>query len=197
MNSTRAFSFFLLAMLGATPVLAQKDLAGAAAIKQSMERLKVLGSVLMIAAHPDDENTAVLAYFARGRHLETGYLSLTRGEGGQNFIGTEQGARLGIIRTEGVAGRPPYRRRPAVFHARHRLRIHQDRRRRHWPNGAASRFWATWFGTSAASVPMSSCCASPARRGTAMASIRRRPSSAAKRSARPPTRRDFPSSWRS
>ncbi len=100
MKSTRAFSFLLLAMLGAVPVLAQKDLAGAAAIKQSMERLKVAGSVLMIAAHPDDENTAVLAYFARGRHLETGYLSLTRGEGGQNFIGPEQGARLGIIRTE-------------------------------------------------------------------------------------------------
>ncbi len=54
----------------------------------------------MIAAHPDDENTAVLAYFARGRHLETGYLSLTRGEGGQNLIGSEQGDKLGIIRTE-------------------------------------------------------------------------------------------------
>jgi LmbE family N-acetylglucosaminyl deacetylase len=54
----------------------------------------------MIAAHPDDENTALLAYFARGCKLRTGYLSLTRGEGGQNLIGTEQGDELGILRTQ-------------------------------------------------------------------------------------------------
>ena len=54
----------------------------------------------MIAAHPDDENTAVLAYYARGRKAETGYLSLTRGEGGQNLIGSEQGDLLGLIRTQ-------------------------------------------------------------------------------------------------
>ena len=54
----------------------------------------------MIAAHPDDENTAVLAYLARGRHVRTGYLSLTRGEGGQNLIGPEQGDLLGLIRTQ-------------------------------------------------------------------------------------------------
>jgi hypothetical protein len=59
----------------------------------------VLGSVLMIAAHPDDENTAILAYYARGRHMRTGYLSLTRGEGGQNLIGPEQGDLLGLIRS--------------------------------------------------------------------------------------------------
>ena len=54
----------------------------------------------MIAAHPDDENTAVLAYMARGRSMRTGYLSLTRGEGGQNLIGPQQGALLGVIRTQ-------------------------------------------------------------------------------------------------
>ncbi len=54
----------------------------------------------MIAAHPDDENTALLAYLARGRKVRTGYLSLTRGEGGQNLIGPEQGDELGIIRTQ-------------------------------------------------------------------------------------------------
>ena len=59
----------------------------------------MLGSVLMIAAHPDDENTAILAYYARGRHMRTGYLSLTRGEGGQNLIGPEQGDLLGLIRS--------------------------------------------------------------------------------------------------
>ena len=54
----------------------------------------------MVAAHPDDENTALIAYFSRGRKLRTAYLSLTRGEGGQNLIGSEQGDALGVIRTQ-------------------------------------------------------------------------------------------------
>src|SRR5258708_4507293 len=56
----------------------------------------------MIAAHPDDENTALLAYFARGRKTRTAYLSATRGEGGQNLIGPEQGDLLGVMRTQGL-----------------------------------------------------------------------------------------------
>ena len=68
--------------------------------KLALDRLNVVASVLMIAAHPDDENTALLAYLARGRKVRTGYLSLTRGEGGQNLIGPEQGDELGLIRTE-------------------------------------------------------------------------------------------------
>ncbi|HLK68506.1 MAG TPA: PIG-L family deacetylase [Bryobacteraceae bacterium] len=82
-----------------SPLPAQRSFSGAAEIEQSLHKLNVLGTVLMIAAHPDDERTAVLAYFARGRHMRTAYLSLTRGEGGQNLIGSEQGAQLGIIRT--------------------------------------------------------------------------------------------------
>ncbi|MGH9721772.1 MAG: PIG-L family deacetylase [Bryobacteraceae bacterium] len=74
--------------------------ADAAELKQQLEKLSVLGSTLMIAAHPDDENTALLAYFARGRKMRTGYLSATRGEGGQNLIGSEQGEWLGLIRTQ-------------------------------------------------------------------------------------------------
>ncbi|MEZ5365676.1 MAG: PIG-L family deacetylase [Bryobacterales bacterium] len=73
---------------------------GAAELEDSLDRLNTLGSVLMMAAHPDDENTAVLSYFARGRHMRTAYLAATRGEGGQNLIGTEQGALLGLIRTQ-------------------------------------------------------------------------------------------------
>jgi LmbE family N-acetylglucosaminyl deacetylase len=73
---------------------------GTPAMEQSLRQLNELGTVLMIAAHPDDERTAVLAYFARGRYMRTAYLSLTRGEGGQNLIGSEQGAQLGIIRTQ-------------------------------------------------------------------------------------------------
>jgi LmbE family N-acetylglucosaminyl deacetylase len=83
-----------------TPAPAQRELSGAAEAKLALDRLNVTGSVLMIAAHPDDENTAVLAYFARGRKVRTGYLSLTRGEGGQNLIGPEQGDALGVVRTQ-------------------------------------------------------------------------------------------------
>ncbi len=56
--------------------------------------------MLYIAAHPDDENTQLIAYLARGRHYRTGYLSLTRGDGGQNVLGPELGEQLGLIRTE-------------------------------------------------------------------------------------------------
>ncbi|MBL4678641.1 MAG: PIG-L family deacetylase [Mucilaginibacter sp.] len=69
-------------------------------IKQNLKKLNVLGSVLYIAAHPDDENTRLLAYLAQEKHYRTGYLSLTRGDGGQNLIGTEQGELLGLIRTQ-------------------------------------------------------------------------------------------------
>src|SRR3989442_1617375 len=65
-----------------------------------LKKLNVLGSVLYIAAHPDDENTRLLAYLANERLYRTGYLSLTRGDGGQNLIGDEQGIDLGLIRTQ-------------------------------------------------------------------------------------------------
>jgi LmbE family N-acetylglucosaminyl deacetylase len=90
----------LAALLVCAPLLAQRPFSGAVEIQQSLQKLNELGTVLHIAAHPDDERTAVLAYFARGRHMRTAYLSLTRGEGGQNLIGSEQGAQLGIIRTQ-------------------------------------------------------------------------------------------------
>jgi LmbE family N-acetylglucosaminyl deacetylase len=89
-----------LAALLAMPVAGQQNLSGTPEIKLALDKLNVLGSVLMIAAHPDDENTAALAYWARGRKLETAYLSCTRGEGGQNLLGSEQGDLLGVIRTQ-------------------------------------------------------------------------------------------------
>ena len=97
---TRAWVLAAVCCLLARPSAAQWQLSGAAEAKLQIERLASLGSVLMIAAHPDDENTALLAWLARGRNLRTGYLSLTRGEGGQNLLGPEQGALLGVIRTE-------------------------------------------------------------------------------------------------
>jgi LmbE family N-acetylglucosaminyl deacetylase len=65
-----------------------------------LKKLNVLGSVLYVAAHPDDENTRLLTYLAKDRLYRTGYLSLTRGDGGQNLIGDEQGIELGLIRTQ-------------------------------------------------------------------------------------------------
>lgn len=71
-----------------------------AAILQDLRSLRELGSVLYIAAHPDDENTQLIAYLSRGRHYRTAYLSLTRGDGGQNVLGPELGEELGVIRTQ-------------------------------------------------------------------------------------------------
>jgi len=74
--------------------------ADIATIEQNFKKLDVLGSVLYVAAHPDDENTRLLAYLAQEKHYRTGYLSITRGDGGQNLIGNEQGELLGLIRTQ-------------------------------------------------------------------------------------------------
>jgi LmbE family N-acetylglucosaminyl deacetylase len=71
-----------------------------AEIFQQIKRLDVLGSVLYVAAHPDDENTRLLAFLANDKLYRTGYLSMTRGDGGQNLIGDEQGIELGLIRTQ-------------------------------------------------------------------------------------------------
>lgn len=65
-----------------------------------LKKLDVLGSVLYVGAHPDDENTRLLAWLAKDKLYRTGYLSLTRGDGGQNLIGNEQGVELGMIRTQ-------------------------------------------------------------------------------------------------
>jgi len=72
----------------------------ASAILQELRSFREMGSVLYIAAHPDDENTRLIAYLSRGRGYRTGYLSITRGDGGQNLIGPELGAELGVVRTQ-------------------------------------------------------------------------------------------------
>ena len=67
---------------------------------QELRSFREMGSVLYIAAHPDDENTELITYFARGRNYRTAYLSLTRGDGGQNVLGPEFGSEIGVIRTQ-------------------------------------------------------------------------------------------------
>ena len=73
---------------------------GAMALGQAIKRLAIVGSVLHTGAHPDDEDSGLLAYLARGRQVRTAYLSLTRGDGGQNVIGPELYEPLGVIRTD-------------------------------------------------------------------------------------------------
>lgn len=96
-------SFLFLYLLFATcQIVAQsyppKSLH-AGELQLALKKLNVLGSVLYIAAHPDDENTALIAWFANDRLMRTSYLSLTRGDGGQNLIGAEQSELMGFIRT--------------------------------------------------------------------------------------------------
>lgn len=66
----------------------------------NLQKLYSLKRVLYVAAHPDDENTRALAYFSLGERAETAYLSLTRGDGGQNLIGDELSENLGVLRTQ-------------------------------------------------------------------------------------------------
>ncbi len=96
----RAAGLFLLFVVVLPGGAEEQFLTGTAAARYSLSRLNVLGSVLMIGAHPDDEDNATIAYISRGLRAKTGYLSLNRGEGGQNLLGTEQGIMLGVVRTQ-------------------------------------------------------------------------------------------------
>jgi LmbE family N-acetylglucosaminyl deacetylase len=82
------------------PLLLFPEQINASAIQLALEKLNVLGRVLYIAAHPDDENTNLMAFWANGSLYDAAYLSVTRGDGGQNILGPELGERLGVIRTE-------------------------------------------------------------------------------------------------
>lgn len=97
-------AFFLLLALAAvafsTPVPAQEPVMHAGTLAHALDRLANTGRVLYIAAHPDDENTRLLAYLVNSRHVTAAYLSMTRGGGGQNLIGPEQDELLDVIRTE-------------------------------------------------------------------------------------------------
>ncbi len=109
MRSRRLAGIFLatLIALGATPSpraaraeSRPRDVMSAAELQLAIQKLRVLGSVLYVAAHPDDENTAFITYLESDRLARVGYLSMTRGSGGQNLIGPETGEALGVIRTQ-------------------------------------------------------------------------------------------------
>ncbi|MEM9984154.1 MAG: PIG-L family deacetylase [Bacteroidota bacterium] len=101
MNKLRLFcGCFLLGM--AFQLMAQNPTPArsGAELQHMLKRLRVLGSVMYLAAHPDDENQRVITTFANGYGFRTSYLSLTRGDGGQNLIGDEKGQALGMLRTQ-------------------------------------------------------------------------------------------------
>src|SRR4051794_12597518 len=82
------------------PPLLSSEQMNASEIEVALQKLNVLGRVLYVAAHPDDENTNLMAFWANGSLYDAAYLSITRGDGGQNIIGPELRERLGVIRTE-------------------------------------------------------------------------------------------------
>ncbi|HET7232310.1 MAG TPA: PIG-L family deacetylase, partial [Longimicrobium sp.] len=100
-----AAALLALALTPAVPLAAPAqegvgEYRGAAALGLSLRRLGTTKRVLMIGAHPDDEDTQLLAALALEQGADVAYLSLTRGEGGQNGIGPELGEGLGLLRTE-------------------------------------------------------------------------------------------------
>jgi LmbE family N-acetylglucosaminyl deacetylase len=95
----RYLALFVLLLVLPMQALAQRPL-DAAQLQLALKKLTVVGSALYVAAHPDDENTALLSYWSNDRLYRTGYLALTRGDGGQNLIGDEKGELLGVIRTQ-------------------------------------------------------------------------------------------------
>jgi LmbE family N-acetylglucosaminyl deacetylase len=88
----------VITALAVSPVHA--DPVSGTAILQDLRSFREMGTVLYVAAHPDDENTQLITYFARGRGYRTAYLSVTRGDGGQNVLGPEFGEQLGVLRTQ-------------------------------------------------------------------------------------------------
>ena len=98
--TSKCMALVLLLFVSVSAAIAQTPQTyPAAKIQQMLHKLNRLGSILYVAAHPDDENTRLIAYMANEELMHTTYLSLTRGDGGQNLIGTEKSELMGLIRT--------------------------------------------------------------------------------------------------
>ena len=110
----RFFGALLVLSLAASAAEIPED-RGLSGLKQALDRLDVVASVLHTGAHPDDENSSLLAWLSRGQGARTAYLSATRGEGGQNLIGTELFEALGVIRTEELLAARDYDRAEQFF----------------------------------------------------------------------------------
>lgn len=93
-------SLFLWLLLWSSPFFAQSQANASSEIYHDLLRLQKNASVMYLAAHPDDENTKIISWLTHQQYLDAVYLSLTRGDGGQNLIGNEQGEMLGLLRTQ-------------------------------------------------------------------------------------------------
>lgn len=98
--NSRIFCAFLFVIFSSQLLAQTPKKPDVAELKQALNKLEVLGSVMYLAAHPDDENTRLIAYMANEKKLRTAYLAMTRGDGGQNLIGNDIREYLGIIRTQ-------------------------------------------------------------------------------------------------
>jgi LmbE family N-acetylglucosaminyl deacetylase len=96
----RIFALTLASVIVFAPNVMHAEPPSSAAILQDLRSFREMGSVLYVAAHPDDENTLLIAYLARGRNYRTAYLSVTRGDGGQNLLGPDIDEKLGVARTQ-------------------------------------------------------------------------------------------------
>ena len=100
-NIYKTFLLFICSVFILQNGISQKpDKWTSADIYHALKKVNVLGSALYVAAHPDDENTRLISHLSNGMYMNTAYLSLTRGDGGQNLIGTEIRELLGLIRTQ-------------------------------------------------------------------------------------------------
>jgi LmbE family N-acetylglucosaminyl deacetylase len=100
MHKTAGLFLLLFTVCFYFSVAQNPEVVNAGEIFLRLKKLNVLGTALYVAAHPDDENSRLIAYLSEDRLYRTGYLSMTRGDGGQNLIGDEQGIELGLIRTQ-------------------------------------------------------------------------------------------------
>lgn len=96
----KVYIFAILSILAQFTFAQAPQKYNSAEIFKSIQKLNFLGSVLYVAAHPDDENTQLISYLENDQNARTAYISLTRGDGGQNLIGSELGGLLGVIRTQ-------------------------------------------------------------------------------------------------
>ncbi len=95
----KILSLFIIS-IAINSISAQRTIESSSDIFQEIKKLNVVTNVLYLAAHPDDENTRLIAWLENEKLARTAYLSLTRGDGGQNLVGTEKGDAMGVLRTQ-------------------------------------------------------------------------------------------------
>ena len=108
------------------PPLLSPEQMNASEIQLALQKLNVLGRVLYIAAHPDDENTNLMAFWSNGSLYDAAYLSVTRGDGGQNLIGPGTGRAARRHSNRGIARCATHRPRQAILHTSNRFRVFKD-----------------------------------------------------------------------